>query len=89
MPSTTVKLILPDGRTKETPAEKVSIKEAKENWSEYSLEDGSVVRVRPVVARVLRTEEVDSEGSPIYQVLVANTVFVDVAENLKRKEGTG
>ena len=85
MPPTTVRLILPDGTIKETLAEKVDIKDSKEPWSEYQLEDGSVVRVRPVVSRVLKTEEFDSDGNPIYQLSVANVVFVDVPENVKRK----
>jgi hypothetical protein len=87
MPSTTVKLILPDGTAKETSADKVLIKETKENWSEYLLEDGALVRVKPILARVLKTEEFDSEGNPVYQLMISNAVFVEAPEELKKKKG--
>jgi hypothetical protein len=81
-----VKLILPDGTTKEALATPVSIVKSEEPWTRCELEDGSVVRVRPIVAKVLRTDKFDNDGSPIYQVMVGNIVFVEAAENLKRRQ---
>jgi hypothetical protein len=87
MPPTSLKVVLPDGTVKETSAEKVSVKETRENWSEYILEDGSLARVKPILAKVLRTEEFDSEGNPIYQLVISNAVFVEAPEELKKKKG--
>ena len=72
---------------KETCAEKVLVRETRENWSEYVLEDGSLVRVKPILAKVLRTQEFDSEGNPIYQLVISDAVFVEVPEELKKKKG--
>lgn len=79
--------MLPDGTMKETSADKVLIKDAKENWSEYLLEDGALVRVKPILAKALKTEEFDAEGSPIYQLMISNAVFVEAPEELKKKKG--
>jgi hypothetical protein len=87
MPPTSLKVVLADGTVKETSAEKVLVKETRENWSEYILEDGSLVRVKPILAKVLRTEEFDSEGNPIYQLVISSAVFVEVPEELKKKKG--
>lgn len=86
MGSPTIKLTMPDGTVKETAVEDVSFKGSEEPWSVYELEDGSKARVRPFVVKVLRTAEFDSQGNPIYQILISNVVFVDVADNLKRKD---
>jgi hypothetical protein len=86
MPPTSLKIVLPDGTVKETLADKVLVKETKENWSEYILEDGSVARVKPILAKALRTEEFDPEGNPIYQLVISNAVFVEVPDELKKKK---
>jgi len=79
-------MLLPDGTVKETSADKVLVKETRENWSEYTLEDGSLVRVKPILAKVLRTEEFDAEGNPVYQLVISNAAFVEVPEELKKKK---
>ena len=79
------KIILPDGSTKEVLATPVEVAEADEKWSKFQLEDGSVVRVRPIIAKVTRTDAFDNDGNPIYQIVVGNVVFVDAAESLKKK----
>lgn len=86
MGSPSIKIVLPDGTLKETSAEKVSIKESREAWSDYTLEDGAVVRVRPIIARALRTGEFDAEGNPIYQLTISNVVFVEVPDKLKKRQ---
>ena len=80
-----VKLLLPDGTAKEVDAVEVSVVKSEEPWSRYELDDGSVVRVKPVVAKVLRTSEFDNNGNPIYQATTGNFVFVDAPESLKKK----
>ena len=85
MGSPTVKITLPDGTVKETTAEDVTFKATEEPWTIFQLEDGSKLRVRPVVMRVQRTAEFDNEGNPIYRLAIGTVVFTDSPESLKRR----
>lgn len=64
----------------------VPVDESNEKWSEYTLQDGTVLRLKQVLTEVVRTEGYDSEGNPVY-VIKAQPVLsiVAVADNLKRK----
>jgi hypothetical protein len=47
--------------------------EATERWTEIKLEDGAVVRIKPVIAAVLRVEgKVDDQGNPVYVIRSTN-----------------
>ena len=81
----TIKLRMPDGTVKETTAESIQFKGVEEPWSVYELADGSKARVKPLVAKVLRTGEFDNDGNPIYQLVISNFVFIEASEDLKRK----
>jgi hypothetical protein len=85
MGSPRIKITLPDGAVKETTAEDVPFKGIEEPWSIYQFEDGSKLRVRPVVMRVQRTAEFDNEGNPIYRLAIGTVVFTDSPESLKRR----
>lgn len=37
-----------------------------ETWNEYHLEDGTIIRMKTVLTRVVRTNEVNQHGSPVY-----------------------
>lgn len=39
-----------------------------EEWNEYVLEDGTVVRIKSSVIEILRTNKFDRNGDPIYYV---------------------
>jgi len=56
-------------------AEDLNYKTIKEDWNEYELEDGSVLRVKTVVTKISKMLEDDkkslrytSEGEPVYNV---------------------
>lgn len=86
MPRTkSIRIQMPDGTTRETSGESVEITDSKEFWNEYQLSDGSRVRVKPVVSTVLRTDEFDPVGNPLYQVSCATVVFVEASDTVKRK----
>lgn len=58
----------------------------REDWNEYQLHDGTVLRLRVVVSEVFRLHgEWDAEGNPVYIVKSGNVLVVRAAENLKRK----
>jgi hypothetical protein len=71
----------------ETAVADVPITKSTEPWSEYELEDGSVIRFKSVAASVLRFEEqYNADGMPIYIVLSSPVVVVASApENLRKK----
>lgn len=39
-----------------------------ENWSEYKLEDGFTMKVKPLITKIVKTDEKKSDGSPIYNI---------------------
>jgi len=50
-------------------AEEVEFLTRKEDWNEYQLLDGTVVRLKTVVTDVVRIPgELDREGDSVYQV---------------------
>jgi hypothetical protein len=65
----------------------IPIKASNETWSEYELEDGTVVRVRPIVLRVSRDEtQLNADGEPLYNVKAQILVDAIVPDGLKRKK---
>ena len=76
------KITLPDGR--EVEATDVDFKSIKEVWNEYELEDGSVLKFKTIVSRVVRTEDYDlMTGDPVYQIHSTNISRVKVPEEMK------
>jgi len=79
-----MKLKLPDGR--EVDVIPVEINQANENWNQYLLEDGSVVKIKLVATKIVRVDnEYDLEGKPIYFIQSTNVLAVDAPDNLRRK----
>jgi len=68
-------------------AVEVPIVESTERWSEYTLEDGSVVKVKQVPLEMLKVVGAyDQEGRPVYVMKAQPIVTVSyVPENLMRK----
>ena len=57
-----------------------------EYWNEYVLDDGTLVRLKPVVAEVLRIEgKYDPEGNPLYAVKTQNVVVIDAPEKIRKR----
>lgn len=64
----------------------VRFKNIKEEWNEYQLEDGSILRTKSVVSEILRIpEEYDREGNPVYMVKSANMIVTRSPDDLKKK----
>lgn len=76
-----MKIALPDGRKIE--ATDVDFKTEKEDWSEYTLEDGSVLKFMAVVSGIIRTEDYDPTGNPVYLIRSTNVSRVKVSEEMK------
>lgn len=69
-------------------AVEVDFKIVREDWNEYNLEDGTRIRLKPVVVGIIRIPgEFDNEGNPVYVVKSSNVMSVSAAANLKREAG--
>ena len=76
-----MKIALPDGRKVE--ATDVDFKTEKEVWNEYTLEDGSVLKFKTIVSSIIRTEDYNQTGDPIYLIRSTNVSRVKVPEEMK------
>ncbi len=68
----------------------VAIRESTERWTELTLEDGSVLRVKPMVVGAIRIDgQWDPEGNPVYALKGGPNVsmLASVPDHLK-KPGT-
>ncbi len=85
-----IKVAIQPGRV--VDAFDVPIRESTERWTELTLEDGAVVRVKPMILGVARVEgQWDQEGNPIYALRGGPNMMtvVSVPENLRRPTGAG
>lgn len=46
--------------------ELMNIVNSKEQWSEYELEDGNKLKIKQVVTKIIKLDELDPLGNPIY-----------------------
>jgi hypothetical protein len=68
----------------------VQVAESTEKWTEATLEDGTVIRVKASVLGAVRVDgKWDQQGNPMY-ALKANIIMtlVSVPERLRRPAGT-
>lgn len=71
----------------EKDAELVEITQANEHWSQWSLVDGSVLKMKPVVIEIWKlVDEFDAEGNPVYVVKASNVMHQSVPDNLKKRQ---
>lgn len=70
---------------REVEAIEMTFQTGGEHWNEYVLNDGSVVRLKPVVTEILRAEgEYDNEGNPVYVIKATTVVSVSASERARR-----
>ena len=71
---------------REVDATEVDFQTRKEDWNEYQLMDGTVIKMKLVVSQIFKIEGVyDSEGNPAYQIKSTNLPMVKSPDALKRK----
>ncbi len=80
-----VKVPGPDGKM--TDGFEVPVDETTERWSEVTLEDGSIIRVKTTVMSAIRVaNQWDQEGHPVYLVKSVPAVMIASSPaGLKRK----
>lgn len=81
-----MKLTLPNGEDAEFVD--VDFDSTSEQWNEYELEDGTTLKVKLVLQKVLRAEdEYNPAGEPIYQIAAQNVIRTsDVPDELLEGE---
>ncbi len=78
-----LKVRLPNGR--EIGAMDVDFETIKEDWNEYTLDDGTVLKFKTVVSSIIRTEDYDPmTGDPVYHVRSTNILRVKVKPEMKQ-----
>jgi len=82
-----VKLNLPGmGVVEGTP---ITLTESVERWTELKLEDGSVLRVKPLITGILRIDgRFDPQGNPFYVIQGGNTMVIGSVPDHLRQGGT-
>jgi hypothetical protein len=76
----------PDG--KEHTAVELTFQNTREHWNEYLLDDGSIIKLKPVATEVLRIEDMyDQQGNPVYILNSTNVVTVSAPDHLRRGGG--
>jgi len=70
----------------EVDAIPLTFRAAGENWNEYLVEDGTVIRLKLVATEVYRLiDRYDQDGNPQYIIRSGNVMVVSPPEDLRRK----
>jgi hypothetical protein len=70
----------------EVTAEEIDFEVEREAWNTYALGDGTALKVKSVVAEVLRIDgKYAPNGDPVYLVNSSVVVNTNAPEHLKRK----
>jgi len=56
--------------------EELDFEPLSERWNEYRCSDGSLVKLRLVVSKIVKLDKRNPTGEPIYQVMSANVLAV-------------
>ena len=71
---------------REVDATEVEFQTRKEDWNEYQLMDGTVIKMKMVVSGVFRIDgQYDNERNPVYQIKSGNVAAVTSPDTLKKK----
>lgn len=71
-------------------ASEVQVRESNDRWSEVTLEDGTVMRVKPNVMSAVRLDgQYDPDGNPMYGIKAAPVVTIVSSPDHLRKPHQG
>jgi hypothetical protein len=63
----------------------LDFKAINEDWNEYHVADGSIIRMKLVVTNIARIpDKYDNAGNPIYVVKSSNVLSISAPEKLKK-----
>ncbi|HEY6351977.1 MAG TPA: hypothetical protein VI636_21490 [Candidatus Angelobacter sp.] len=86
-----IKIPFPTPQSPMMDGSEVQVKEATERWSEITLDDGTVLRVKPNILSAVRMEgQHDADGNPIYAIKGAQSaMIVSAPQHLRRGSKDG
>jgi hypothetical protein len=70
---------------KDVPGEEVEFEAESDRFNVYILDDGTKLKVKPALLKVVRLDAYTAEGDPIYMVSTQAMIVTDVPDSLKRK----
>lgn len=86
-PKTKVSILSPEGKPIQEDAMLIPVVRNEENWSEATLEDGTVIRFKQTLIKVYRVDgKYDGDGNPQYIINAAPIISVESPPELKKKE---
>jgi len=67
----------PDGSVSQEVGILMEVTDSKEPWSEYTLEDGTKIRIKQTLVNIIRMEGKSApNGDPIYSVQLQQTMSI-------------
>lgn len=64
----------------------VDFEAEQEPWSKYKLTDGSTIKLRSIVTKIVRAKnKYDPDGNPIYFIKTSNIMEVTAPDKLKKR----
>lgn len=77
---------IPVGSNQFADAELMESEASDEKWSVYELDDGSTLKLKPVVLEIWRViDQYDNDGNPKYLIKSQNMMTVYSPDKLKKK----
>lgn len=67
---------LKDGKLVTEYGEMVTVVEQKEPWSEYRLEDGTLIRTKQTLMQIVKMDTPGPDGKPVYTMQTQPTIMV-------------
>lgn len=62
--------------------ESLEFKSKVEDWNVYKLDDGSILKIKLILTKVIRTKKHNPDGSPIYFTVASNVLSVNSPKKL-------
>ena len=87
MPEKKVRVPFPTPTSPQRDGSEVQVSESNEKWSEFTLEDGTILRIKTSLVSAIRIDgEFDQEGNPSYALKMQPMIAVISApERLKQR----
>lgn len=67
--------------------EELDWKVVREDWNEYDCSDGTKVKLKTIVQKIIRLDKRNADGEPIYFVRSSNVVTAHIQPHLMVESG--
>lgn len=66
-------------------ADEVEFEILREEWNEYKVKDGTILKFKPIIMKIFRTDVYNEDNEPIYTIRSQNVASAKVPPKLKKK----